>query len=182
MDAEEAKSGLALSEGVGTPVDNISIEIDYAIMQHFSEHLYGSPNKAIEELVSNGFDAFASKVYVYLPGRFTSRSVLVWDDGDSMDVGDLKKLWWIARSPKDVGERIAESGDGRKRAMIERSASASSQVTPWATASRTCVGGVMPSSTWRWITEKCRPWRKARTARSTKWRSTSWTRPKRGSS
>jgi hypothetical protein len=118
VDAEEAKSGLALSEGVGTPVDSISIEIDYAIIQHFSEHLYGSPNKAIEELVSNGFDAFASKVYVYLPGRFTSRSVLVCDDGDSMDVGDLKKLWWIARSPKDVGERIAESGDGRKRAMI----------------------------------------------------------------
>lgn len=104
--------------GVGEIVDEIPIEIDYAIIEHFSEHLYGSPNKAIEELVSNGFDAFASRAYVYLPGRFARDRVLVWDDGDSMDVEDLKKLWWIARSPKNVGERIVESADGRTRAMI----------------------------------------------------------------
>jgi hypothetical protein len=45
VDAEEAKSGLASSEGVGTPVDCISIEIDYAIIPTLLEHLYGSPNK-----------------------------------------------------------------------------------------------------------------------------------------
>jgi len=48
-------------EGVtGTKIDQITVEIDYAIIQHFSQHLYSSPNKAIEELVSNSFDALAT--------------------------------------------------------------------------------------------------------------------------
>jgi hypothetical protein len=101
----------------GRHVADVVLEIDYNIIQHFSEHLYGSPNKAVEELVANSFDAFASTAYVYVPSRFTENYVLVWDDGGSMDIGDLHKLWWIAQSPK-VGDRIAASTDGRKRAMI----------------------------------------------------------------
>ncbi len=104
----------------GEVVESVSVEIDYAIIEHFSQHLYGSPNKAIEELVSNGFDALASTVYVYVPGIFTNDHVLVWDDGESMSVEHLHKLWWIAQSPKEDGaQRIAVSQDGkRKRPMI----------------------------------------------------------------
>lgn len=103
----------------GTFLENVSVEIDFAIIEHFSKHLYGSSNKAIEELVSNGFDALAKSVYVYITGSFTNNRVLVWDDGHSMDVNDLHRLWWIAQSPKDEGERIKTSTDGeRKRAMI----------------------------------------------------------------
>lgn len=104
----------------GEVVEKVPVQIDYAIIEHFSKHLYGSPNKAVEELVSNGFDALASSVYVYLPGAFTNDHVLVWDDGESMSVQDLHRLWWIARSPKDdSAQRIAVSEDGkRKRPMI----------------------------------------------------------------
>lgn len=104
----------------GTPIRDVPVEIDYAIIEHFSKHLYGSPNKAVEELVSNSFDALASSVYVYVPGVFTEDQVLVWDDGESMGVENLHRLWWIAQSPKDDGaQRIAESEDGkRKRQMI----------------------------------------------------------------
>lgn len=49
---------------IGVEVDNVSLDIDYQIIQHFSQHLYGSPNKAIEELIANSFDAFAKKVYM----------------------------------------------------------------------------------------------------------------------
>ena len=80
---------------VGVAVDNVSLDIDYQIIQHFSQHLYGSPNKAIEELVANSFDAFAKKVHVYLKGKFTSDYILVWDNGNSMDVEGLKHLWLI---------------------------------------------------------------------------------------
>lgn len=108
----------ASDDAIGRRVDEIVVEIDYNIIRHFSEHLYGSPNKAVEELVSNGFDALASDVFVYIPGRFTQASVLVWDNGASMDIADLHKLWWIAQSPK-TGDRIAKSKDGqRERAMI----------------------------------------------------------------
>jgi DNA mismatch repair ATPase MutL len=54
--------------------------------------LYGSPNKAVEELVANSFDAMAQNVYVYVPERFTER-LLVWDDGESMDVAGLRAMW-----------------------------------------------------------------------------------------
>ncbi len=97
--------------------EEVVLEIDYAIIRHFSQHLYGSPNKAVEELVANGFDAFATKVYVYLPGANTASSVIVWDNGTSMDIDGLKALWWIARSPKAVGDRI-ETRDERTRKLI----------------------------------------------------------------
>ena len=44
--------------------------------------------------------------------------VVVWDDGDSMDVEALKKLWWIARSPKDDGTDRVRTVDGRTRSLI----------------------------------------------------------------
>ena len=100
------RSGGAAPEDVpviadlGQPADTIVIAIDYAIIQHFSQHLYGSPNKAVEELVANGFDALARMVDVWVPGPQVDDSVLVWDDGQSMGVDGLKSLWEIARSPK----------------------------------------------------------------------------------
>lgn len=105
-------------DDLGEQVETIYVDIDYEILNHFSSHLYQSPNKAIEELVTNGFDAFAEHVLVYTPGPFTAGRVLVWDDGESMDLADLERLWWIARSPKAAtAGRVADRGD-RHRKMI----------------------------------------------------------------
>ncbi|MEU5690721.1 ATP-binding protein [Actinosynnema sp. NPDC020468] len=108
------------TEASGNHVATVRVEIDYAILQHFSQHLYSSPNKAVEELVTNGYDALAQQVRVHLPGVVTNSTVLVWDDGDSMNIEGIKHLWWIAKSPKADGtERIARSFDGKRtRAMI----------------------------------------------------------------
>lgn len=106
-------------QATGTKVATVEVEIDYAILEHFSKHLYSSPNKAVEELVTNGYDALAREVHVYLPGSMAEDCLLVWDDGESMDVTGLQRLWWIARSPKDQGERVATSADGKiTRRMI----------------------------------------------------------------
>jgi len=102
----------------GTEIDTVTVEIDNAIIRHFSEFLYSSPNKAIEELASNGFDAFAESVFVYLPGEHVHERVLVWDDGISMDVEGLKKLWWIARSPKGSDSHRFIERDGKRRLLI----------------------------------------------------------------
>ena len=115
MKTESELEALQRVDDRGVGVEDIIVPIDYSILQHFSSHLYGSPNKAVEELVANGFDAFADRVFVYLPGSFTD-NLLVWDDGDSMDVEDLKKLWWIARSPK-IGDRVETRGTAL-RALI----------------------------------------------------------------
>lgn len=99
--------------------DKVGIHIDYAIIQHFSQHLYGSPNKAIEELLANGYDAFATEVFVYVRGDAVVDRVAVWDDGESMDEKGLHRLWWIARSPKDDGSDRIEKREGRApRALI----------------------------------------------------------------
>lgn len=101
-----------------TPVvGEVVLQVDYQIIEHFSEHLYDSPHKAIEELVANSFDAFATEVRVFTPGPYTSNRVLVWDNGESMDVEGLQQLWWIARSPKLNGDRVEER-EGKTRKII----------------------------------------------------------------
>ena len=97
-------------------VDHVSLDVDYQIIEHFSRHLYDSPNKAVEELVANGFDAFATEVLVFTPGKYAADRILVWDDGESMDVEGLKELWWLAKSPKS-GERV-EKRNGKERKII----------------------------------------------------------------
>ncbi|MEV6490217.1 ATP-binding protein, partial [Actinoplanes sp. NPDC051633] len=103
----------------GRNIDTVDIEIDYAILQHFSKHLYSSPNKAIEELVTNGYDALAQRVDIFLPHLSSQDCLIVWDDGESMDLTGLKRLWWIARSPKQqVVDRLAVSRDGMTRRLM----------------------------------------------------------------
>ena len=98
-------------------VDEVVLQVDYQIIEHFSERLYDSPNKAVEELVANSFDAFATEARVFTPGPYTANRVIVWDNGESMDVEGLKQLWWIAKSPKLNGDRIEER-EGRTRKII----------------------------------------------------------------
>lgn len=42
---------------VGKETGKIPVRISYRIIELFSDGLYSSPSKAIEELVSNAFDA-----------------------------------------------------------------------------------------------------------------------------
>ena len=105
-------------EGGPDPVvGEVVLEVDYQIIEHFSEHLYASPNKAVEELVANSFDAFATEVRVFTPGQYTANRIIVWDNGDAMDIEGLKQLWWIAKSPRAVGDRI-QHRSGRTRKII----------------------------------------------------------------
>ena len=108
------------SEQQGGPdpvVGEVVLQVDYQIIEHFSENLYDSPNKAVEELVANSFDAFATEARVFTPGPYTANRVIVWDNGESMDVEGLQQLWWIAKSPKLNGDRVEER-EGRTRKII----------------------------------------------------------------
>jgi hypothetical protein len=73
----------------------------------FSEGLYASPNKAIEELVANSFDAGALHVGVFLPADFHEQgaTITIVDDGQGMDAEGLKNHWLIGKSDKrDLGD------------------------------------------------------------------------------
>ena len=84
---------------IGTPVKEIHVEFRYKIIDLFSGHLYSAPTKAIEELVVNSFDAFATKCVVSVLDS-VEKPVWVWDNGESMDVSGLEELWLIAESKK----------------------------------------------------------------------------------
>ena len=54
---------------------DIELKISIDIIEHFSKNLYRSSTKAIEELVTNGYDAFAKKVHIFLgPKNSKSRT------------------------------------------------------------------------------------------------------------
>jgi hypothetical protein len=83
--------------------DVVEVDISYDIIRHVSAQLYTNPRKAIEELVCNSYDAGANVCYVTLPAD-ASGSLMVLDNGKSMDLNGLKDLWKVAYSPKDRGE------------------------------------------------------------------------------
>lgn len=100
------------SDELGTP---IPVPISYEIIQLFSEGLYQSPQKAIEELVTNGFDAGATRVRVVLPSgaddeTLAKESLFVVDNGTGIDHQGFRDLWAVARSKKKGIDQV----NGRK--------------------------------------------------------------------
>ncbi len=87
---------------IGTATDDIEVRLSYRIVELFSEGLYTSPNKAVEELVANFFDAGARKVHVLLSPNLHDQdaTIAVIDDGEGMDEEGLKRHWLIGISNK----------------------------------------------------------------------------------
>jgi len=92
-----------IETGDAVKEDVVEVDISYDIIKQFSAQLYTNPRKAIEELICNSYDAGAKVCYVVLP-ETAHDSLLVLDDGKSMDLNGLKDLWRVAYSPKDKGE------------------------------------------------------------------------------
>ena len=99
---------------VGTKTDNIEVRLSYKIVELFSEGLYTSPNKAVEELVANSFDAGAQNVHVLLSPNLHAQNawITVIDDGEGMDREGLRRHWLIGISNK---RGLSELPRGRKQ-------------------------------------------------------------------
>jgi hypothetical protein len=90
-------------EGAARSVDTIPVYISYEIIRLFSEGLYQSPQKAVEELVSNSYDANATRVHVLLPETAhdkPERPLWVIDNGHGIDRDGFFQLWRVADSKK----------------------------------------------------------------------------------
>ena len=99
---------------IGDTTDNIEVRLSYRIVELFSEGLYTSPNKAIEELVANSFDAGARSVHVLLSSKLHDQdaTIAVFDDGEGMDGKGLKRHWLIGVSNK---RRLSALPRGRQQ-------------------------------------------------------------------
>ncbi len=105
MTEKRAAVSEARTDNIGTKTNDISVEISTRFLEHFSEQLYSSPQKAFEELIANGWDAGADFVDIRIPTELTSEhaAITVFDNGISMDENGLRELWHIAFSPKTDG-------------------------------------------------------------------------------
>lgn len=98
----------------GRKLKDIQVTISYRIINLFSGQLYQSPAKAVEELIANSYDAFATMCHIVIPGNLSkSDRIIVFDDGSSMDVDGFEKLWTIADSDK-------RNNESKKRLPIGR--------------------------------------------------------------
>jgi hypothetical protein len=69
----------------------IPVELSAQFLKHFSEQLYSSPQKAFEELISNGWDAGADCVDIRIPDNLhdPEATLCILDNGASMDEAAL---------------------------------------------------------------------------------------------
>src|SRR5215472_9888883 len=87
---------------IGQLATQFNVELSTRFLEHFSEQLYSSPQKAFEELISNSWDAGANCVDVRISTDLSkpNATMCVLDNGCSMDAEGLRELWHIAFSPK----------------------------------------------------------------------------------
>lgn len=97
---------IAILTTIGNEEANIPVSISYRIIELFSAGLYSSPNKAIEELVANSYDAMATHVHIIIPDNLETIDATIWvmDNGISMNLDGLFNLWRIASSNKRSAE------------------------------------------------------------------------------
>lgn len=123
----QPESNLERNLEIGKSIEKIPVRINYDIIRLFSEGLYKSPHKAIEELVSNSYDAAARNVRIVIPRKENQKdSLWVIDDGIGMDQDGLKTLWKIAYSPKSdpnvehsgIDEPIGQFGIGKLASYV----------------------------------------------------------------
>ena len=104
-----AKSDLSF---LGKEVGTIPVRLSHRIIDLFSEGLYKSPTKAVEELVSNSFDAMAEHVYVFTSADLDAddATIAVIDDGEGMKEKDFRRHWLVGRSNKRSKEYLRTHG------------------------------------------------------------------------
>ncbi len=78
----------------------VQVQVSYEVVKLFSEQLYASPVKAIEELVVNSWDAGASHCSVHVDIDSERPLIAVFDDGAGMTLQQLESLWHIGVSNK----------------------------------------------------------------------------------
>ena len=127
----------------GQEIENIPVPINYDIIRLFSEGLYRSPHKAIEELVTNGYDAGATRIHILLPEQPENNTAIsdpLWviDNGHGMDVEGFHQLWRVAESNKVQVQTLA---NGRAPIGQFGIGKLAAYVLAWKLTHLSCVSG-----------------------------------------
>jgi Histidine kinase-, DNA gyrase B-, and HSP90-like ATPase len=87
-------------ERLGVESKSVQVQVSYEVIKLFSEQLYASPIKAVEELVVNSWDAGAKVCSVLVDLEGDRPLIAVFDDGKGMTLQELENLWHIGISNK----------------------------------------------------------------------------------
>src|SRR5437588_7604757 len=87
-------------EAVGAEAKKVQVQVSYEVVKLFSEQLYPTPVKAIEELVVNSWDAAARVCSVLVDLDGDRPLIAVYDNGNGMTLAELENLWHIGISYK----------------------------------------------------------------------------------
>jgi hypothetical protein len=87
-------------EQSSTETEEFEVTVSYEVIRLFSDQLYPSPVKAIEELVVNGWDAGATTCSVLCRLQGDNPVIAVYDNGKGMTPKELQDLWHIGVSSK----------------------------------------------------------------------------------
>jgi hypothetical protein len=90
---------IATSE-TASDIRDVDVLVSYEVVKLFSEQLYTTPVKAVEELVVNSWDAAATICSVLVDTDGAEPVIAVFDDGSGMTVDELENLWHIGVSGK----------------------------------------------------------------------------------
>ena len=119
---------------LGEAKKHIDVQVSYQVVKLFSEQLYASPVKAIEELVVNSWDAEATSCSVLVNLDSERPLIAVYDNGKGMTLAELEDLWHIGVSNKtnltpkrkQIGKfgigKLASYAVARKATYISRTA------------------------------------------------------------
>lgn len=112
---------------IGKTAGKIDVRLSYRIVELFSEGLYASPNKALEELVANSFDAGALHVQLLLSPNLEAQdaTIVVIDDGAGMGAEGLTQHWLIGSSNKreaqlSCGGIVSRERIARRPVIVDR--------------------------------------------------------------
>ena len=100
-----------LTRNAGEVLREIPVRMSYEIIKLFSEGLYQSPHKAVEELVANAYDAGAENTWVFTArSGYPQDSLWVIDDGSGIDGQGFEILWHIADPHKSLNPETGIEG------------------------------------------------------------------------
>lgn len=113
-DTKEGASERSLEErierqrGKPLPLEASSSDIGGELLSILSKGLYTNPLDCLREYAQNGVDAGARKISI----KITGDSVAIIDDGEGMDLNDIRQARRVGLSPKSIREHVGFRGIG----------------------------------------------------------------------
>ena len=89
----------------------LQMTFDPLVIDDLGAKLYSTLPPIISELIANGYDACAKKVFIELKGTGENKKIIITDDGFGMSFDEIdNKYLRIGRKRRDVGDEEIKCG------------------------------------------------------------------------